>query len=125
MLERFHPSDVPPAAGPYSAAIRVGDLLFCAGQGPFNAAGERVGDDFEGQVRQTLDNLERVCAAAGTSLKNAVRVGVFLTSLDYFAEFNRIYAEYVSEPLPARTTVPVALRGFDVEIDAVVAVPRY
>ncbi len=124
MLERIHPADVPPPAGPYSAGIKVGNLLFLAGQGPFDETGQRVGDDFAAQVRQTLGNLDRVCQAAGTSLRHAVRVGVYLSSLNLFQEFNAIYAEYVGDPLPARTTVPVDLRGFDVEIDAVVYVPE-
>ncbi len=124
MLEPITPSGIPPAGGPYSPGIKVGDLLFLSGQGPFDERGQRVGETFADQVRQTLENLERVCQAAGTSLSNAVRVGCFLSSLNLFEEFNRVYAEYVSAPLPARTTVPVDLRGFDVEIDAVVWVPQ-
>jgi enamine deaminase RidA (YjgF/YER057c/UK114 family) len=102
----------------------VGNLLFLAGQGPFDALGDRVGETFADQVRATLDNLERVAQAAGTSLANAVRIGAYLSTLNHFAEFNAIIAEYVSEPFPARTTVPVDLRGFDVEIDAVLYVPE-
>jgi 2-iminobutanoate/2-iminopropanoate deaminase len=123
MIEKFHPASVPPPAGPYSPGIKVGDLLFLAGQAPFDSEGNRVGDTFAEQVRATLDNLESVCNEAGTSLKNAVRIGAYLSTLNYFQEFNAIIAEYVSEPYPARTTVPVDLRGFDVEIDAVVYVP--
>ncbi|MBK5248022.1 MAG: RidA family protein [Actinomycetales bacterium] len=124
MIEKFQPTSVPPPSGPYSAGIKVGNLLFLSGQGPFDADGNRVGETFADQVRQTFENLERVANAAGTSLSNAVRVGAYLSSLNHFAEFNEIYAEYVSEPFPARTTVPVDLRGFDVEIDAVVLVPE-
>lgn len=123
MIQKVHPDSVPPPSGPYSPGIRVGNLLFLAGQGPFDANGDRVGETFADQVRATLDNLERVAVAAGTSLANAVRIGAYLSTLNYFAEFNAIISEYVSEPFPARTTVPVDLRGFDVEIDAVVYVP--
>lgn len=124
MLEKFQPASVPPPAGKYSPGIKVGNLLFLAGQAPFDQDGNRVGETFKDQVRATLDNLERVCKEAGTSLQNAVRVGAYLSTLNHFAEFNEIYAEYVSEPFPARTTIPVDLRGFDVEIDAVVYIPE-
>lgn len=124
MLIKFQPSNTPAPGGTYSAGIQVGDLLFLAGQGPFNAAGERVGETFKDQVRQAMDNLEAVANAAGTSLKNAVRVGAYLSTLNFWEEFNEVFAEYVSEPYPVRTTVPVDLRDFDVEIDAIVFVPR-
>jgi 2-iminobutanoate/2-iminopropanoate deaminase len=124
MIEQFKPASVPPPSGPYSPGIKVGNLLFLAGQGPFDAKGERVGETFADQVRATLDNLERVANDAGTSLKNAVRIGAYISTLNYFAEFNTIIGEYVSEPFPARTTVPVDLRGFDIEIDAIVYVPE-
>lgn len=123
MIEKVQPTDVPPANGPYSPGIKVGNLLFLSGQGPYDADGNRVGDTFEDQVRQVFDNLERVANAAGTSLSNAVRIGAYLSSLNLFAQFNEVYAEYVTEPFPARTTIPVDLRGFDVEIDAVLLLP--
>lgn len=121
--EQIAPTTVPAPSGTYSAGIRVGNLLFLSGQGPFDAAGNRVGETFAEQTRQVFDNLEAVANAAGTSLKHAVRVGAFLSTLNFFDEFNEVMAEYVSDPYPARTTVPVDLRGFDVEIDAVVVIP--
>jgi reactive intermediate/imine deaminase len=124
MIEQFQPASVPPPGGPYSAGIKVGNLLFLAGQGPFDKSDERVGDTFAEQARATFDNLERVANAAGTSLKNAVRIGAYLSSLDYFEEFNTVMTEYVNQPFPARTTIPVALSEFDVEIDAVVFIPE-
>lgn len=122
MLTSVKPSTAPPPAGPYSPGAVYGGTVFLAGQGPFNAAGERVGETFAAQVRQTFRNLEAVAQAAGTNLHNAVRYGVYLRSLDDFAEFNEIAKEFLSEPYPARTTIEVALRGFDVEIDAIVVV---
>jgi reactive intermediate/imine deaminase len=124
MIKRFQPESVPPPGGPYSAGIKVGNLLFLAGQGPFDSEGDRVGSTFAEQARATFDNLERVAIAAGTSLKNAVRIGAYLSTLDYFDEFNAVMAEYVSEPHPARTTIPVSLTEFDVEIDAVLFIPE-
>jgi enamine deaminase RidA (YjgF/YER057c/UK114 family) len=103
--------------------MKVGNLLFLAGQGPFDANGERVGSTFADQARATFDNLERVANAAGTSLKNAVRIGAYLRSLDYRDELNTVMAEYMDEPYPVRTTIPVELRGFDIEVDAILFVP--
>ena len=110
----------PAPSGAYSQAIRVGDLLFLAGQAPFDASGQFVGGSIESQTRQALANLDAVARAAGGSLASAVRVGVYLSSLEHFAEMNATYREFFEEPLPARTTIQSQLVGFDVEIDAVV-----
>ncbi len=116
-------AEAPPPAGPYSQVVVAGGLLFLAGQGPFDADGRRVGETIDEQLRQTFDNLEAVARAAGTSLRHAVRYGVYLRDRDDFARLNAIAPEYLGEVLPARTTIQADLRGFDVEIDAVVAVP--
>lgn len=113
----------PPPAGPYSPGIVHGGVLYLAGQGPFDQSGARVGETFADQVRQTFANLQANAEAAGTSLEHTIRYGVYLRSLDDFAEFNEVAKEFLTEPYPVRTTIEVALRGFDVEIDAIVAVP--
>lgn len=118
--EQITTDAAPPPGGPYSQAIRAGDLLFLAGQGPFDPAGNLVGPAIADQTRQVLANLDAVARAAGGSLGRAVRVGVFLSSMDHFAEMNAVYRELFQEPCPARTTVQSDLVGFDVEIDAVV-----
>ena len=123
-LHEISSAAAPASAGPYSQGIRVGDLVFLAGQGPFSAAGERIGETFAEQVRITFENLAAVAAAAGTDLSRTLRLGAYLRSLDDFAEFNEIAREYLSEPFPARTTLQVALRGFDIELDAIVAMPE-
>ena len=117
---RISSEEAPRPAGPFSQAIRVGDLLFLAGQGPFAPDGSFVGGSVANQTRQTLTNLDAVARAGGGSLARAVRVGVYLTSLESFAEMNATYAEFFEEPFPARTTIQSDLIGFDVEIDAVV-----
>jgi reactive intermediate/imine deaminase len=122
MREQIRADGVPAPAGAYSQGIRVGDLVFLAGQGPFTASGERAGETFAEQARLTFENLAAVAAAAGTDLSKTVRLGVYLQSMDDFDEFNRIAREYLAEPFPARTTLRVDLRGFDIELDAVVAV---
>jgi len=113
--------DAPPPGGAYSQGIRVGDLLFLAGQGPFDATGARVGETVAEQTLQTLENLDAVARAAGGSLREAVRVGVYLSDLAFFGEMNEVYRSFFHEPYPARTTIQSDFVAFDVEIDAVVA----
>ncbi|GHD76582.1 reactive intermediate/imine deaminase [Salinibacterium amurskyense] len=123
MFHAITTPDAPQPAGTYSSAVVAGSLVFLAGQGPFDKDSNRVGETFAEQVRQTFRNLETVAQAAGTSLENTVRYGVYLKTLDDFAEFNEIAAEFLTAPLPARTTIQANLRGFDVELDAIVALP--
>jgi enamine deaminase RidA (YjgF/YER057c/UK114 family) len=101
-----------------------GGILYLSGQGPFDAQGDRVGTTFAEQVRQTFTNLQVNAEAAGTHLHNTIRYGVYLKNLDDFGEFNELAKEFFIDPYPARTTIEAALRGFDVEIDAIVAVPN-
>jgi 2-iminobutanoate/2-iminopropanoate deaminase len=112
-----------PPAGPYSPGVKAGNLLFVSGQGPFDADGKLVGDDFASQARATFANVERIILAAGGDLSGVVRIGAYLNSLDDFAEWNNVMREFLPEPYPARTTIPVPLPGFLIEIDAVVLLP--
>jgi 2-iminobutanoate/2-iminopropanoate deaminase len=114
----------PAAIGPYSHAVRAGELLFCSGQIPLDpSTGELVGDTPGAQARVCLENLRSVCAAAGASLERAVRVSVYMTDLAAFAEVNDTYAGFFDGEPPARVAVGVQAlpRGAYVEIDAVVA----
>ena len=116
--------NAPAAIGPYAQAIRAGGLLFCSGQIPLDPeSGELVEGGAAEQARRCLENLGAVCAAAGTALSEAVRVTIYMTDLDAFAELNEVYATFFEGDPPARVTVGVAAlpRGADVEIDAVVA----
>ena len=114
--------DAPPPGGPYSQAIRSGGFLFLAGQGPFRSDGTKVDSSFEHQARHTFRNLVGVAAAAGASLADAVKVGVYLRDMTNFAAMNKVYVEFMREPMPARTTVQSDLPGFEIEVDAVIAV---
>ncbi len=118
--------DAPAAVGPYSHAVRHGDLLFCSGQIPLDpASGELVGASASEQAQRCLQNLGAVCAAAGASLSNALRLTVYMTDLAQFAAVNEVYASYFpGDAPPARVTVGVAAlpKGAQVEIDAIVAV---
>ena len=119
-------TDAAPAAiGPYSQAMRSGDLLFCSGQIPLEpSSGELVKEDIEGQTRRCLENLTALAEAAGGSLADAVRCTVYLTDMNDFARVNEVYAEFFGgQDPPARVAVAVAAlpKGADVEIDAIVA----
>ena len=126
--EKITTEDAPAASGSYSQAIRVGNLVFFSGQGPFDRNGNLVEGSFEAQARQVFSNLDAVARAAGSSLANAVRVAVYLSDLKYFQDMDRVYREFLGDPLPARSTIHSDLRshttipGFDIEADAVVAV---
>jgi 2-iminobutanoate/2-iminopropanoate deaminase len=116
----------PAAVGPYSHAVRAGGLLFCSGQIPLDAeSGQLVGDGPGEQARQCLESLSVVCAAAGASLGDAVRVTVYLTDMEAFGEVNGVYEGYFETDPPARVAIGVAAlpKGAQVEIDAVVAMP--
>ena len=118
--------NAPAAVGPYSHAVRTGGLLFCSGQIPLDPeSGELVGATPAEQAVQCLDNLKAVCAAAGATLDDAVRLTVYMTDLSAFAEVNEAYGAFFQNGPPARSTVGVASLplGARVEIDAVIALP--
>lgn len=118
MSEATDSNAAPPKAGPYSHAVRTGNIVFLSGQGPFDPATGAIPDAFDEQVRQTLRNLAAVAEAAGGSLAHAVRVGVYLRDMENFAAMNDVYAEFFQEPYPARTTTQSGIR-IPIEIDAV------
>jgi 2-iminobutanoate/2-iminopropanoate deaminase len=116
----------PAAVGPYSHAMRTGELLFLSGQTPLDpATGELVGGDVGEQTRQCLRNLDTVAKAGGASLADAVRIGIYVTDMSTFAQVNAAYAEFFTDEPPARSTIGVAALplGAAVEIDAVIAMP--
>ncbi|MCK7594546.1 RidA family protein [Pseudomarimonas salicorniae] len=115
-------SSAPAAIGPYSQAVRAGDTVYLSGQIPLDpASGELVRGDISARTRRVFENLKAVCAAAGGSLDDVVRIGIYLTDLGDFAAVNAVMAEYFSAPYPARSTIQVAglPKGTDVEVDAV------
>jgi 2-iminobutanoate/2-iminopropanoate deaminase len=113
-------NEAPPPSGGYSQGIRAGGLLFLSGQGPYDTSGARAGGSVAEQVRQVLANLDAVARAAGGSLANAVRVGMYISDMKHFDEMDAAYREFFPEPRPARTTIQSDLVGFDVEGDAVI-----
>ena len=114
----------PAAIGPYSQAVRSGNHVFLSGQIPLDpATGQLVEGDIATQSRRVFDNLSAVCAAAGGSLDQVVRVGIYLMDLGDFAAVNAVMADYFTAPYPARSTIQVSglPRGARVEVDAIVA----
>ena len=116
-------TDAAPAAiGPYSQATRAGQMVFLSGQIPLDpATGALVEGDIGAQARRAFDNLKAVCAAAGGSLDDIVRVGLYLTDLSQFAAVNAVMGEYFAQPYPARSTIEVSAlpKGAAFEVDAI------
>ena len=120
----IHTDNAPAAIGPYSQATRTGNLVFLSGQTPLDpATGNLVEGDIAVQARQAFDNIKAVVAAAGGTMDDIVRVGLYLTDLSQFGEVNAVMAEYFSQPYPARSTIEVSAlpRGARFEVDAVMA----
>ncbi len=122
MKQVFVAEDAPASAGPFSHAVRGGDTVYLAGQGPFDPATGAQPEGFQEQARQTFRNLEAAARSAGASLADAVRIGVYLRDMENLPTMNAVYQEFVPEPYPARTTIQSDLPGFAIEVDAVLYV---
>jgi len=116
----------PKAIGPYSQAIKFGDILFISGQVPVNPATGELTGDIKVQTRQVLENIKSILAAAGASASDVVKTTVFLQNLDDFAAMNEIYGAYFPKEAPARSTVEVARipRGALIEIEAIAVIDK-
>jgi 2-iminobutanoate/2-iminopropanoate deaminase len=116
------PAAAPPAVGPYSHAVRQGDLLFCSGQIPLDpATGQIVPGDIRAQTARVLENVRVLLDSQGLSFAHVLKTTVFMTNLEDFAAMNEVYAQFFTEDYPARSTVQVAAlpRGAQVEIEIV------
>jgi 2-iminobutanoate/2-iminopropanoate deaminase len=126
MKSVVHSDDAPKAIGPYSQAVKAGNLMFCSGQIPLDPkTGEMVGvGDVRAQAKRVMQNLEAVLKAGGASFGSVVKTTIYLQDLADFGAVNEIYGGYFKEAPPARATVQVAglPRGALVEIDAVAIV---
>lgn len=120
----IRPAGAAPAVGPYNHAVRVGDLLFCAGQIPVDpATGQLVGGDIRVQTERVLRNVEILLKDQGLTFDDVVKTTVFLTDLQDFAAMNEVYARFFTRDHPARSTVQVAAlpKGARVEIEVIAA----
>lgn len=122
MKEVFYAEDAPKPGGAYSHAVKAGDTIYLAGQTPHEPETRDQPEGFEEQARLAFRNLEAAARAAGSSLADAVRVGVYLRNMADFPVMNTVFAEFVPEPSPVRTTIQSDLPGFAIEVDAVLYV---
>lgn len=120
-MEKIYTKNAPDAIGPYSQAVKCGNLIFTSGQIAINpATGSVEAEGIEAQTKQVCENLKAVLAEAGASLDKAVKTVCFLDDMNDFAEFNRIYGEYFTGK-PARSCVEVSRlpKGVKVEVEVI------
>ncbi|UHA75338.1 RidA family protein [Paenibacillus sp. 481] len=123
-IESIATNEAPAAIGPYSQAVKLGNLVFTSGQIPLTAEGELVQGGIEEQTHQVFRNLQAVLKAAGVSLQHVVKATVFIKDMNQFAQVNAIYESYFGSHKPARSTVEVARLPKDVlvEIELIAAI---
>ena len=127
MNQAIHTEHAPAAIGPYSQAVKAGNTIYVSGQIPVNpATGEFAGADIETQTRQSLTNIRNILAQAGADMSHVVKTTVLLSDIADFAAMNGVYAEFFTEPYPARAAFQVAAipKGAKVEIEAVAVIPE-
>jgi len=118
----IRPANSPTAVGPYNHAVRIGDLLFCAGQIPIDpATGNLIAGDIKAQTDRVLQNVKTILDDQELTFANVVKSTVFMTNLADFAGMNEVYAKYFTSDFPARSTIQVASlpKGANVEIEVV------
>ncbi|MDD6482997.1 MAG: RidA family protein [Clostridiales bacterium] len=121
-MKEIKTNNAPAAIGPYSQAIIAGNILFTSGQIPINPATGEIPEGVEAQARQAFDNVKNLIEASGASIDNVVKTTVFIKNMEDFGKINEIYAEYFTEPYPARSCVEVARLPKDVllEVETIV-----
>ena len=127
MIERISPPGVPAPRGPYSPAVRAGDFIYVAGQGPIDpATNEMSYGDIRHETRLVLTNIKRILEGCGATMADVVKCSVFLGAGGDFAAMNEIYAEFFGNDKPARTTVACRFANptMKVEIDCIAYKPR-
>jgi 2-iminobutanoate/2-iminopropanoate deaminase len=126
MIERITPPGVPKPRGPYSPAVRAGDFIFVAGQGPADPVTNQMSfGDIKHETRVVLNNVKRILEGCGASMADVVKCSVFLRDGKDFAAMNEVYAQFFGDAKPARTTIAVAfaIPGIKVEMDAIAYKP--
>ena len=120
-MEKVTTSNAPAAIGPYSQAMKVGNLVFCSGQIPVDPATGNVPETIAEQAEQSCKNIKGLVEAAGSSMDKVVKTTCFLSDINDFSAFNEVYAKFFPEPYPARSCVEVARLPKDVmlEIEAI------
>lgn len=121
-MEAIHTNNAPKAIGPYSQAIKVGNLVFASGQIPIDpSTGNFIEGGIKEQTRQSLTNAQAILKEAGTDLAHVVKTTVFLSDMDNFGAMNDVYAEFFTQPYPARSAVAVKTlpKGALVEVECI------
>lgn len=124
-MKEISTSKAPAAIGPYSQAVRTGNLVFVSGQLPIDpATGAFAGDDIKTLTRQSLTNIKSILETAGTDMAHVVKTSVFLADMADFGGMNEVYAEFFQKPYPARSAVAVKTlpKGALVEIECIAEV---
>ena len=118
MKKILNTEKAPAAIGPYSQAVKAGDVVFVSGQLPIDpATGAFAGDDIKSQTRQSLTNIKNILASEGIDMSACVRVGVFMKDMNMFADMNAVYSEFFETDCPARAAVEVARLPKDALVD--------
>ncbi len=117
--------NAPVAVGPYSQAVRVGEMVFTSGQLGINPLNNQLVEGIENQTRQALKNIENILEATNSLLDNAIKVTVFLRDMNNFSKMNEIYGEYFTKNPPARSCVEVSKLPKDAEIEIEVMATVY
>jgi 2-iminobutanoate/2-iminopropanoate deaminase len=127
MIERITPPGVPVPRGPYTPAVRAGDFIFVAGQGPIDPATQKVSyGDIRHETRLVLSNIKLILEGCGAGMEDVVKCSVFLLDAKDFAAMNEVYAEFFGDAKPARTTVEAKFVAppMKVEIDCIAYKPK-
>lgn len=119
MKQKIVTNKAPNPAGPYSQGLKVGNRVYVAGQGPLNVETGVKPEGIYEQTKQVLTNVRYILEAGGATMDDVVKVTAHLSDLGHFAEFNRAYMEFFSDPFPVRTTVESGLNNMLVEIDVI------
>ena len=121
-MQEIKTTNAPAAIGPYSQAIKVGGFLFTSGQIPVDPATGNIPEGVEAQARQAMTNVKNLIEVSGASVDKVVKTTVFIKNMNDFAKINEIYAEFFTEPYPARSCVEVARLPKDVllEVESIV-----
>lgn len=116
--------NAPGAIGPYSQAVRIGDMIYTSGQIPLDPKTSEMVEDIKAATKQSLENLKAILETEGADMSNIIKTTVFLRDMNDFTDMNEVYAEYFKENPPARSTVQVAglPKGCIVEIEAIAKV---
>jgi len=117
-MKEVNTNRAPDAIGPYSQGIIDDGRVYVSGQGPVDPeTGEIVSEDVSEQTAQTLRNIEAILDAAGTSFENVLKANVYVTDMDNYEEVNEVYAEFMTEPYPARAAMEISRLPIDIEVE--------